>query len=57
MKRRDLIKLLESNGWKFDRNGGNHDVYVKGTETEMIPRHTEINENLAKPIIKRRNLK
>lgn len=57
LKRRDLIKLLESKGWKFDRNGGNHDVYVKGTETEMIPRHTEINENLAKAIIKRRNLK
>lgn len=57
MKRRDLIKLLESKGGKFDRNGGNHDVYVKGTETETIPRHTEINENLAKAIIKRRNLK
>lgn len=57
MKLRDLIKLLENKGWKFDRNGGNHDVYVKGNETEMIPRHTGINENLAKAIIKRRNLK
>ncbi len=57
MKRRDLIKLLEKKGWKFDRNGGNHDVYVKDNETEMIPRHSEINENLARAIIKRRNLK
>lgn len=57
MKRRDLIKLLEKNGWQFDRNGGNHDVYVKANQTEAIPRHTEINENLAKAIIKRRNLK
>lgn len=57
MKRRDLIKLLEKDGWKFDRNGGNHDVFIKGNKAEMIPRHTEIAENLAKAIIKRNNLK
>ena len=57
MKKRDLIKLLEKNGWEFRRCGGNHDVYIKGKETEVIPRHAEINENLAKAIIKRRNLK
>lgn len=57
MKRRELVKLLEENGWIFGRNGSNHDVYVKGNETEAIPRHTEINENLAKAIIRRRNLK
>ncbi len=57
MKKRDLIKLLEKNGWEFRRCGGNHDVYIKGKETEAIPRHAEINENLAKAIIKRRNLK
>ncbi len=26
MKRRDLIKLLEKNGWYLKRNGGNHDL-------------------------------
>ena len=57
MKRRDLIKLLERNGWMFDRNGGNHDVFVKEKMTEAVPRHSEINENLAKAIIKRNNLK
>ncbi|MCM1329294.1 MAG: type II toxin-antitoxin system HicA family toxin [Ruminococcus sp.] len=57
MKRRDLIRLLEKNGWKFDRNGGNHDVFIKGRKTESIPRHNEINENLSKAIIKRNNLK
>ncbi len=30
MKRRDLIKLLEKNGWTFLRNGGNHDIYTDG---------------------------
>ena len=57
MKRKDLIKMLEQNGWSFKRNGGSHDVYSKGTETEIIPRHKEINENLAKAIIRRRGLK
>lgn len=57
MKRRDLIKLLERNGWQLERNGSNHDVYSKGNECEIIPRHSEIKENLAKAIIKRRGLK
>lgn len=56
MKRRDLIKLLEKNGWTFDRDGGNHDIYIKGTQSEAIGRHREINEILAKKIIKRRGL-
>ena len=31
MKTKDLIKLLERNGWEFKRHGANHDVYVKGS--------------------------
>ncbi len=57
MKRKDLINLLEKNGWFYKRNGGNHDIYTNGKNSEMIPRHNEIKENLAKAIIKRRNLK
>lgn len=30
MKRRDLIKLLESNGWWLLRNGINHNIYTNG---------------------------
>lgn len=56
MKRKDLIKLLEDNGWYLKRNGSNHDVYTNGIKTEAIPRHTEINEMLAKSIIKRQGL-
>ena len=29
MKTKDLIELLERNGWKFKRHGANHDIYVK----------------------------
>lgn len=57
MKRRDLIKLLEANGWTFKRSGGNHDVYVKGKEREVVERHREIPEQLAQAIIRRRGLK
>lgn len=57
MKRRDLIKLLEKNGWYFLRDGRSHDVYTNGVKMEPIPRHKEINEMLAKSIIKRYGLK
>ena len=57
MKRTDLIKLLERNGWRLKRNGGSHDIYSNGKEAETILRHSEINENLAKAIIRRRGLK
>ena len=56
-KRADLIKLLERNGWYLKRNGGGHDIYTNGIQTEVIPRHKEIKENLAKTIIKRQGLK
>lgn len=57
MKRKDLIELLEQNGWYLKRNSGNHDIYTNGTDTETIPRHKEVKEILAKAIIKRRGLK
>ncbi|MCM1364722.1 MAG: type II toxin-antitoxin system HicA family toxin [Ruminococcus sp.] len=57
MKRRDLIKLLEENGWYFLRHGDKHDVYTNGKDVEPVPRHREVNERLAQAIIKRRGLK
>ncbi|MCM1055470.1 MAG: type II toxin-antitoxin system HicA family toxin [Bacteroides sp.] len=57
MKTKDLIKLLEKNGWEFIRHGANHDVYGKGNQIESVPRHKETDEMLAKAIIRRRGLK
>lgn len=57
MKRNDFIKLLKKNGWTLKRNGSNHDIYHKGKDRESVPRHTKIDEDLAKAIIKRRGLK
>ncbi len=56
MKRKDLIKKLENKGWYLLRSGANHDIYTNGKEIEPIPRHREIKENLAKAIIRKREL-
>lgn len=57
MKHRDLIKAVEANGYYLLRHGINHDVYTDGTRIEPIPRHREVNEQLAKAIIKRTSKK
>ena len=57
MKRRELLKLFEAAGWYLKRNGGSHDLYTNGHETEAIPRHPGINERLAKELLKRLGLK
>ena len=53
MKSKDLIKKLESVGFVFSHHGGNHDTYKRGSDTEQIPRHKEINEITAKKILKK----
>ncbi len=53
MKRKDLLKKLENAGFVFDRHGSNHDIYIRGNDQESIPRHKEINEQLAKHIIRK----
>lgn len=57
MKRKDLIKLFEKNGWRLAREGGSHSVYTNGKDVEAIPRHSEVNERLAKALIKKHKLK
>ena len=56
MKKTDLIKRLEDGGFVFERHGGSHDIYVRGKIKETIPRHKEIDERLAKAILKRNGL-
>lgn len=59
MKRRDLIKLLERNGFVYDSDGGNHDIYYRERDKrrEAVGRHSELPENIIKKIIKRNKLK
>ena len=52
MKRHDLVRHLESNGCHMDREGRRHTVYVnpQANASSAVPRHTEINEFLARKI-------
>jgi len=54
MKRRDLIKRIEGFGCQLLRHGGKHDIYhnAKTGATQPVPRHKEINEILARKIIR-----
>jgi len=54
VKRKDLIRQLESIGCVLIRHGGKHDWYQNpGTKiSQPVPRHAELNEHLAKRILK-----
>ena len=54
MKRKELVRQLEGMGCRLIRRGRRHDWY-QNTETRIaqpVPRHNEINTNLAKHIMK-----
>ena len=54
MKRRDLIRRLEDGGCQLIRHGGRHDWY-RNPETgvsQPVPRHREIDEHLARHILR-----
>jgi len=52
MKRRELERRLRKLGWRRSRHGKKHDVWTDGEKEEAVPRHAEINENLARKILK-----
>ncbi len=53
MKQRELIKKFTDAGFKFERHGGEHDIYKRGKDEEQIPRHREIKESLARALIRK----
>ncbi len=54
MKRRELLRRLQKEGCVLLRSGGNHDVYVntRNNKKQPVPRHSEIDEYLARHIIR-----
>ncbi len=52
MKRRDLLRHIEEHGCEFLREGANHTVYINRNvrKVSTIPRHREINDDLARKI-------
>jgi predicted RNA binding protein YcfA (HicA-like mRNA interferase family) len=54
VKRRELIQRIEQIGANLVRHGARHDWYrnpINGV-SQAVPRHPEINENLAKHILR-----
>lgn len=58
MKRRDVIKRLEENGWYLKRNGPEHDIYWndKARRPVSVKRHREIPDLEAREIFKQAGL-
>jgi mRNA interferase HicA len=54
MKRKELLKKITSIGCLLVRHGARHDLYrnPKTGQKQSVPRHDEIDESLAKHIIK-----
>jgi predicted RNA binding protein YcfA (HicA-like mRNA interferase family) len=54
MKHRDLIATLNEAGCQLLRHGSKHDIYhnPKTGASQPVPRHKEVNELLAKKIIR-----
>lgn len=55
-KRRDLIRELEAAGFR-ETKGTKHGKYRKGNVTVMVPRHSEIKDQMADVIRKQAGLK
>jgi len=54
VKRRDLLRHLTQHGCAFLREGANHTLYINrvAKKVSTIPRHNEINRDLARKICK-----
>ncbi|MBF0564351.1 MAG: type II toxin-antitoxin system HicA family toxin [Nitrospirae bacterium] len=52
MKRNELIRQLLDKGCLLHRHGSNHDIYInpKNNQKQPVPRHSEIQETLARHI-------
>jgi predicted RNA binding protein YcfA (HicA-like mRNA interferase family) len=55
VKRRELIRKIEEQGGVFIRHGGKHDWYQNPRPGvfQPVPRHSEINENLARSVLRK----
>ena len=56
VKRRDLIKYFEENGFYLLKEGGYHSIYTNGEKTISIKRHRTIDQVTANVICKQAGL-
>ena len=57
VKRRDLIKYLEGNGFFLLREGARHSIYTNDEKTIPIKRHRSIDRITANELCKQAGLK
>jgi len=59
MSGKDLVKLLEQNGWTIERISGSHYIMTKGNKTQPVPVHSnrDISIGLLNAILKQTGLK
>lgn len=53
MKHRELTARLTALGWRLSRQGGSHEIWTDGETTLPVPRHKEVNELVARGILKK----
>lgn len=58
MKDKELLKLLQDNGWELTRIKGSHHILKKDGKSEVIPIHgKDVPNGLLNKILKRTGLK
>jgi len=57
VKRRDLIRYLEKNGFHLLREGSNHSIYTNGLKIIPVKRHKVFDRITANEICKQAELK
>lgn len=56
VKRRDLVRYLEQNGFRLLREGSSHSIYTNGTRTFPVKRHRTFDRITANEICKQAGL-
>jgi len=52
VKRRDLVRHLEKNGFRLLRERGNHSIYTNGTKAIPVKRHNGLGRITANELCK-----
>jgi len=56
VKRRELVKYLEANGFYLVREGSKHSIYTNGTKIIPIKRHRSLDRITANELCKQAGL-
>ncbi len=56
VKRKEIIKLFEKNGFSLLREGGNHSIYTNGEKMIPIKRHKQFDRITANELCKQAGL-